>query len=164
FGFLMGMHGFTIDALTSAEVVTARGEILRASKDENKELFWGIRGGGGNFGVVTSFEFMLYPIGPMVNGGAIAYPISQSRDVLRFYRDLTSGAPDELTVAASLTHSADGSRQQMAAMLVCHCGPADEATTALRPIKAFAAPAFDRLGPIPYTSLNQILDPSFPKL
>ena len=128
FGFLMGQHGFTIDTLNSVEVVTARGEVLHASNEENSELFWGVRGGGGNFGVATSFEFMLHAIGPMVNGGMIAYPINQSKDMLRFYRELTSAAPDELTVAAGLTHSPDGSGQQLAAMLVCHCGPTDEAS------------------------------------
>jgi FAD/FMN-containing dehydrogenase len=164
FGFLMGKHGFTIDNLNSVEVVTATGKVLRASKQENSELFWGVRGGGGNFGVATSFEFMLHATGPMVNGGMIAYPINQSKDMLRFYRELTSAAPDELTVAAGLTHSPDGSGQQLAAMLVCHCGPADEAAAALHLIKAFSTPALDRLGPLSYTSLNQMLDPIFPKL
>jgi FAD/FMN-containing dehydrogenase len=162
FGFLMGRHGFTIDSLTAVEMVTAKGEVLHAAKEENSELFWGVRGGGGNFGVVTSFEFMLHAIGPMVNGGMIAYPINQSKDMLRFYRELTSAAPDALTVAAGLTHSPDG--QQLAAMLVCHCGPADEATVALHPIKAFSTPILDRLGPLSYTSLNEMLDSGFPKL
>jgi hypothetical protein len=164
FGFLMGKHGFTIDTLTAVEVVTAQGQVLHASKEENSELVWGVRGGGGNFGIATSFEFMLHAIGPMVNGGMIAYPINQSEDMLRFYRELTSAAPDELTVAAGLVHSPDGSGQQLAAMLVCHCGPADEATAALHPIKAFSTPVLDSLGPLPYTSLNQMLDSGFPKL
>jgi FAD/FMN-containing dehydrogenase len=164
FGFLMGQYGFTIDSLNSVEVVTARGQVLQASKEENSELFWGVRGGGGNFGIATSFEFKLHAIGPMVNGGVIAYPINQSKDMLRFYRELTNAAPDELTGAASLTHSPDGSGQQLAAMLVCHCGPADEAAAALHPIKAFGTPVLDRLGPLSYTSLNQMLDSSFPKL
>jgi FAD/FMN-containing dehydrogenase len=164
FGFLMGKHGFTIDTLTAVEVVTAQGQVLHASKEENSELFWGVRGGGGNFGIATSFEFMLHAIGPMVNGGMIAYPINQAKDMLRFYRELTSAAPDELTVAAGLVHSPDGSGQQLAAMLVCHCGPADEATAALHPIKAFSTPVLDSLGPLPYTSLNQMLDSGFPKL
>jgi FAD/FMN-containing dehydrogenase len=164
FGFLMGQYGFTIDSLNSVEVVTARGQILQASKEENSELFWGVRGGGGNFGIATSFGFLLHAIGPMVNGGMIAYPINRSKDMLRFYRELTTAAPDELTVAAGLTHSPDGSGQQLAAMLVCHCGPADEATAALHPIKAFSTPVLDRLGPLSYTSLNQMLDSGFPKL
>lgn len=164
FGFLMGKYGFTIDTLTAVEVVTARGEVLHASKEENSELFWGLRGGGGNFGVATSFEFALHAIGPMVQGGMIAYPIDQSKEVLSFYRDLTGAAPDDLTVAASLTHSPDGSGQQLAAMLACHCGLPDEAVAALQPIKSFGEPVVDRLGPISYTALNQMLDASFPKL
>jgi FAD/FMN-containing dehydrogenase len=164
FGFLMGRHGFTIDNLRSVEVVTAGGKILHASKEENSELFWGMRGGGGNFGIATSFEFRLHAIGPMVNGGMIAYPINQSKDMLRFYRELTNAASDELTVAAGLTHTPDGSGQQLAAMLVCHCGPADEARATLHPIKAFSTPILDRLGLLSYTSLNQMLDSSFPKL
>ncbi len=164
FGFLMGKHGFTIDTLTAVEVVTARGEVLHASKEENSELFWGLRGGGGNFGVATSLEFALYPIGPVVRGGMIAYPFDRSKDVLSFYRDLTGAAPDELTVAASLTHSPDGSGQQLAAMLVCHCGASNEAEPALHRIKSFGGPIVDRLGPISYTALNQMLDASFPKL
>jgi FAD/FMN-containing dehydrogenase len=164
FGFLMGKHGFTIDTLTAVEVVTARGEVLHASKEENSELFWGLRGGGGNFGVATSLEFALYPIGPVVRGGMIAYPFDRSKDVLSFYRDLTGAAPDELTVAASLTHSPDGSGQQLAAMLVCHCGASNEAEPALHRIKSFGGPIADRLGPISYTALNQMLDASFPKL
>src|SRR5262249_2711932 len=90
FGFLMGKYGFTIDNLNSVEVVTARGEVLHASKEENSELFWGARGGGGNFGIATSFDFRLHVIGRIVNGGMIAYPISQSKEMLRFYRELTS--------------------------------------------------------------------------
>jgi FAD/FMN-containing dehydrogenase len=164
FGFLMGKHGFTIDNLNSVEVVTARGEVQHASKEENSELFWGVRGGGGNFGVATSFEFLLHAIGPLVDGGMIAYPINQAKDMLRFYRELTRAAPDELTVAAGLTHSPDGSGQQLAAMLVCHCGQPYEAETALHSIKAFGTPVLDRLGPLSYTSLNQMLDSSFPKL
>jgi FAD/FMN-containing dehydrogenase len=164
FGFLMGRHGFTIDNLNSVELVTAGGEVLHASKEENRELFWGLRGGGGNFGVATSFEFALHAIGPTVNGGVIAYPINRSKDMLRFYRELVSGSPDELTIAASLTRSPDGSGQQLAAMLVCHCAPVDEAKASLHSIRAFSTPVLDRLGPLSYTSLNQMLDPGFPKL
>ena len=164
FGFLMGKYGFTIDNLRSAELVTAKGKVLHASNEENGELFWGVRGGGGNFGVVTSFEFALHPVGPMVHGGSIAYPFSQSTELLRFYRELTSSPTDDLTVAASLTHSPDGSGQKLAALLVCHCGAPAEAIGSLGSIKAFRTPAADRLGPIPYTALNQMLDASFPKL
>ena len=164
FGFLMGKHGFTIDNLTSAELVTAKGDVMHASEEENSELFWGLRGGGGNFGVATSFEFALHPVGPVVHGGMIAYPIAQSKEMLCFYRDLTGALPDEMTIVAGLTHSPDGAGQQLAALLVGHCGPSAEATAALQPIKAFGDPVLDRLGPLPYTALNQMLDPGFPKL
>ena len=102
FGFLMGKYGFAIDNLTSMELVTANGEVMQASQEENSELFWGLRGGGGNFGIATSFEFALHPVGPTVHGGLIAYPIIAAREVLGYYRDLTSDLADELTVAASL--------------------------------------------------------------
>ena len=164
FGFLMGKYGFTIDNLTSVELVTARGEVLKASNEENSDLFWGLRGGGGNFGVATSFEFALHPVGVTVRGGLIAYPFGQSKEVLSFYRDLTRDLPDDMTIAASLTHSPDGSGQQLAAMLACHCGASAEAIASLQPIKAFGTPVVDRLGPIAYTELNQILDVGFPKL
>jgi FAD/FMN-containing dehydrogenase len=164
FGFLMGKYGFTIDNLTSVKLVTAKGDVLHASNEENSDLFWGLRGGGGNFGVATSFEFALHPVGPVVHGGLIAYPFGQSKEVLSFYRDLTCDLPDDLTIAASLTHSPDGSGQQLAAMLACHCGAPAEAIASLQPIKIFGTPVVDRIGPLPYTVLNQILDASFPKL
>ena len=164
FGYLMGKCGLTIDNLKSVEVVTANGEVLQASKDENSELFWGLRGGGGNFGVATSFEFGLHPIGPIVTGGLVAYPADRSAGMLRFYRDFTSDLPDELAILASLTHAPDGSGLQLAAMLVCHCGAQAEAESSCEAIKSFGEPVIDHLGPITYSDLNTILDKSFPKL
>ena len=164
FGHLMGKYGFTIDNLTSVELVTARGEVLRASNEENSDLFWGLRGGGGNFGVATSFEFALHPVGSVVHGGFIAYPFGQSKEVLSFYRDLTGDLPDDMTITASLSHSPGGSGQRLASILACHCGAPAEAIASLQSIKAFGNPVVDRLGPIPYTELNQMLDASFPKL
>jgi len=162
FGFLMGKYGFTIDSLREVEVVTAGGEVLQASRETNPELFWGLRGGGGNFGIATSFAFALDAVGPTVQGGVIAYPVDQANNVLRFYRDLTAAAPDELTVVTSLIHSPDG--HPLSALLACHCGSPDEGAAAVQAIKGFGKPAVDRLGPIAYTALNQMLDPSFPKL
>jgi FAD/FMN-containing dehydrogenase len=164
FGFLMGKYGFTIDNLVSAELVTASGEVLQASEDENPDLFWALRGGGGNFGVVTGFEFALHPVGPTVHGGLIAHPFAAARNVLGFYRDLTAEPLDELTVIASLTHAPDGSGTRLAAMLSCHCGTEADAGPALAPIKAFGAPVVDQVGPLSYTGLNQMLDAGFPKL
>jgi FAD/FMN-containing dehydrogenase len=161
FGFLMGKHGLTLDSLIGAELVTADGSVVHASENENGELFWGLRGGGGNFGIVTALEFALHPVGPLVQGGMIAFPFDQAEAMLGHYRELTDGIPDELTVAASLTHSHDG--QRLAAMLACHCGPKPEAVAALQTIKAFGDPVVDRLGALSYTALNQILDPGFPR-
>lgn len=163
-GFLMGRHGYTIDSLLSVELVTAAGETVRASDAENSELFWGLRGGGGNFGIATGFEFALHPVGPTVHGGRIAYPIAAADEVLKYYRDLTANAADDLTVAASLTHASDGSGTKLAAMLAGHCGPPRRASAALESIRNFGAPVVDDLGPVSYTALNRILDPGFPRL
>lgn len=138
--------------------------MVHASEDENPALFWALRGGGGNFGVVTGFEFALHAVGPIVYGGLIAYPFAAARDMLGFYRDLTAEPPDELTVVAGLTHAPDSSGTKLAALLSCHCGTEAEAGPALAPIKAFATPVVDQLGPLSYTGLNQMLDAGFPKL
>lgn len=108
-GWIMGRYGLAIDNLLSVELVTAKGEVLTASEEENGELFWGLRGGGGNFGVATSFEFRLHELGPTITGGIVAYPFEQARDVLRSFRDFTQDLPDELAVFAGLIHSPDGS-------------------------------------------------------
>src|SRR5437879_4530230 len=99
-GWFMGSYGLALDNLQSVELVTAEGRVLRASAEEHPDLFWAVRGGGGNFGAVTSFEYRLFPVGPMVTGGLIAYPFDSARDMLRFYRDFTASVPDEHTVAA----------------------------------------------------------------
>jgi FAD/FMN-containing dehydrogenase len=101
-GWLMGKHGLALDNLLSVELVTAEGKVSRASKEEAPDLFWALRGGGGNFGVATSFEYQLHPVGPTVMGGLIAYPFEQARDVLKFYRDATAKLPDEHTIFGGL--------------------------------------------------------------
>ena len=159
FGFLMGKYGYTIDNLKSVEMVTVTGEVVRASSKENAELLWGLRGGGGNFGIATSFEFILHPVGPTVQGGLIAHAFDDAASVLGYYAKLTTNSTDELTVAASLTHAPDGSGAKLAAMLTCHCAQA-----ALTPIKTFGNPVVDNIGPLSYTSLNELLDSAFPKL
>ena len=164
FGFLMGKFGYTADNLLSVELVTATGEVLQASNEDNTELFWGLRGGGGNFGIATSFEFALHPVGPTVHGGVIAYPINTAKEMFGFYRDLTADLADELTIIAGFTHTRDGSDTKVAVMMAGHCGSPEEATPALKQIKNFAAPVADNLGPLSYTELNQILDPGVPKL
>src|SRR5262249_53579597 len=108
-GWLMSKYGLALDNLLSVDMVIADGKLLNASADENADLFWGVRGGGGNFGVAASFEYRLHPVGPTITGGLIAYPFERARDMLRFYRDITTSVPDDLMVLAGLIHAADGS-------------------------------------------------------
>jgi FAD/FMN-containing dehydrogenase len=162
-GWLMGKHGLALDNLRSVELVTAEGKVQRASKEEEPELFWALRGGGGNFGVATSFEFQLHPVGPSVIGGLIAHPFDRARDVLKFYRDVTASLPDEHTVFGGLVHAPDGSGVKLAAIVTCHCDSAADGEKAMRPLKQFGTPAMDAVGPIPYTQLNAMLDGGFPK-
>jgi FAD/FMN-containing dehydrogenase len=116
----MGKYGLTIDNLRSVQLVTAEGRILTASETEHSDLFWGVRGGGGNFGIVTAFEYQLHPVGPVL-AGKVVYPLAQAREVLRFYREYTSQAPDELTVSASLITTPDG--VPAVSITLCYCGP-----------------------------------------
>ncbi len=162
-GWLMGKYGLCVDNLRSAEVVTAEGAVLQASASENADLFWALRGGGGNFGVVTSFEFDLHEVGPIVTAGILAFPIDQARAVLQFYRHFTANLPDELTVFAGLLHAPDGSGAKIAAIISCHCGSPEQAEADLRPLREFGTPIMDALGPIPYSALNAMLDDGFPK-
>ena len=162
-GWLMAKYGLALDNLRAVELVTAEGRVLRASSDEEADLFWAVRGGGGNFGVVTSFEFQLHPVGPTITGGLVAHPFEQAREVLRYYRDFTKSLPDELTVFGGLIHAPDGSGAKLAAMVAGHCGPLAEGETAVRPLKQFGPPAMDAIGPMPYSQLNGMLDAAYPK-
>jgi FAD/FMN-containing dehydrogenase len=159
-GWLMAKHGLAMDNLVSAEVVTASGDIVRASKEENADLFWGLQGGGGNFGAVSWLEYRLHPVGT-VTSGLIAHPFDRARDVLKFFREITSGLPDDLTIFGGLLHAPDGA--QIAVMIVCHCGPLAEAETALEPIKKFGSPILDSVGPTSYEETNRMLDAGFPR-
>ena len=159
-GWLMAKHGLAMDNLLSAEVVTASGDILRASKDENADLFWGLQGGGGNFGAVSWLEYRLHPVGT-VTSGLIAHPFDRARDVLKFFREITSGLPDDLTIFGALLHAPDGA--QIAVIIVCHCGPLAEAEAALQPIKKFGTPILDSIGPTSYEETNKMLDAGFPR-
>ena len=162
-GWLMGKHGLALDNLLSVELVTAEGKVLRASIEEEPELFWAVRGGGGNFGVVTSFEFRLHPVGPMVTGGIVTHPFERARETLRFFRDSTRSLPDEHMIFGGLIHAPDGSGTKLAAMVTCHCGSPADGEEAMRPLKAFGPPAMDALGPMPYSALNAMLDAAYPK-
>jgi FAD/FMN-containing dehydrogenase len=137
--------------------------VLRASDDENSDLFWAIRGGGGNFGIATSLEYKLHEVGPNVTGGVVAHPLPKAFDVLRFFRDICAKAPDELMLAAGLQTAPDGSNAKLVGIVAGHCGSLDKGEKAVQPIKAFGPPVMDALGPIPYTALNNMLDGAFPK-
>jgi FAD/FMN-containing dehydrogenase len=162
-GWLMSKYGLALDNLLSADLVLADGRAVTASHQDNADLFWALRGGGGNFGVATSFEYQLHPVGPTVTGGVIAHPIEQARDVLKFFRDRTASLPDEHTLFGGLIHAPDGSGAKLAGMVTCHCGSLAEGEQAIRPLKGFGAPVLDALGPMPYSQLNAMLDAGYPK-
>jgi FAD/FMN-containing dehydrogenase len=169
-GWLMRKHGLACDNLLSADVVTADERLLTASAVENEELFWGLRGGGGNFGVVTSFEFRLHPVGPIVFGGAAFYPLEQAADLLGFYRDWTPTLPDELTtMVAFLTapplpfipESLHGSK--MVAVALCYLGAPEQGDAAIAPLRSFGASAAEHVGPLPYRILQGMFDAGAPR-
>jgi FAD/FMN-containing dehydrogenase len=161
-GWLMAKHGMALDNLMSADIVLADGRAVRAAADDNPDLFWGVRGGGGNFGVVTSFEFRVHPVGPIVHGGIVAHPIAAAKDVLRFYRDTTASASDDFMLFAGLLTGPDATTR-LAALVACHVGPQPQAEADVRPVKQFGSPVMDAIGPMPYSALNAMLDPSFPR-
>ncbi|MGH3038093.1 MAG: FAD-binding oxidoreductase [Gaiellaceae bacterium] len=161
-GWLMAKFGLATDNLLSARVVTADGRTLTASEQENADLFWGLRGGGGNFGVVSSFEYRLHEVGPTVTGGLVAHPFDAAGDVLRFYRDFTAGAPDELTTFAGVGHAPDGSGAKIALAVACHVGAPEQGEEDLRPLLELGSPIMVELGPLPYTTMNSLLDDAFP--
>jgi FAD/FMN-containing dehydrogenase len=152
-GFLMRRYGLACDNLLSADVVTADGRWLRASATEHAELFWGLRGGGGNFGVVTSFEYQLHAVGTML-AGMVIYPISQATAFLRLYREVTRTAPDELGSLVALGTLPDGT--QAAVLLVGYTGPIADGEKLLRPLREFGPPLADQVGPVPYAALQGI--------
>jgi FAD/FMN-containing dehydrogenase len=162
-GWLMGKYGLALDNLRAVELVMADGKILRASKHEEPDLFWAVRGGGGNFGIATSLEYALHPVGPTVMGGPIIHPIDRARDVLKFYQVSTRSLADEHTLFATLAHAPDGSGTKVAALVTCHCGPQAEAEKILRPLKEFGPPVLDAVAPMSYSQLNTMLDANYPK-
>lgn len=162
-GWLMGKYGLALDNLASLELVNAQGGLIRTSKTEEPDLFWAARGGGGNFGIATTLEYQLHPVGPPITGGLIAYPFDRSRDVLSLYCERTSSLPDEQILFATLAHAPDGSGVKLAAMVTCHCGPLVAGELAMRPLKQFGMPAMDGIGPMAYCELNSMLDTAYPK-
>jgi FAD/FMN-containing dehydrogenase len=158
----MAKHGLAADNLLGVELVNADGEILNVTAESDPDLFWALRGGGGNFGVAASFEFRLHPLA-MVTGGLIAHPIDAAGDMLRFYRDAAAAASDDLTGFAALVHAPDGSGVKLAAMVVFHTGKPEEAQRELSAWTGWGSPAMVQVGPMPYQVMNTLLDEGFPK-
>jgi len=161
-GWLMGKYGLACDNLEAVELVTAAGDVLEVGADLHPDLLWALRGGGGNFGVATSFTYRLHPLS-RVTGGLIAHPIDAAPDLLRFYRDAVADASDDLTVFAGLVHAPDGSGTKLAALVVCHAGDPDAAAQELAPFLSFGSPLVTEVGPMPYPQMNTLLDAGFPK-
>jgi FAD/FMN-containing dehydrogenase len=159
-GWLMRSHGLSVDNLLSVDLVTADGRLRTVSAGEDPDLFWAVRGGGGNFGVGTSFEYRLHPVGPTVLGGLLIWPRAQARDVLRRYRDFTRTAPENASAYAALGTSPDG--QPVVLVVPFFNGPLAEGEALLRPLREFGPPLADLVQPMPYTVFQQILDPLNP--
>jgi hypothetical protein len=159
-GHLMRKYGLACDNLLSAEVITADGRRVRTSADQNPDLFWALRDGGGNFGVVTEFEFRLYEVGPMLLAGRLAHPLSRARDALRFYRDFCAAAPDELIVYAGLSTGPDGDPRLGFRPLFN--GPIADGEAVLAPLQSFGAPLLHDMEPRRYVDIQRIVEPAFP--
>ena len=160
-GWLMAKYGLAADNLLALELVNADGEVLDVTEASDPDLFWALGGGGGNFGVVTTFTYRLQPVN-MVTGGLIAHPIEAGADMLRFYRDALAGAPDDLSVFAGLVHAPDGSGMKLAAMIVFHAGSPEEAERDLAPFTSWGSPLQVQVGPMPYPVMNTLLDAAYP--
>ena len=169
FGWLNRKYGLTCDNLLSADVVTAEGHLVKASPEENADLFWGLRGGGGNFGIVTSFEYQMHAVGPTVLAGLIVYPMAKAPEVLRFYRDFVADIPDELTAVPALRLAPPAPflpeevhGKPIIAVFVCYCGPVEEGERVLRPLRGFGTPLADVIQPKPFIMHQSMLDPMQP--
>lgn len=155
-GRLGPRFGLTIDNFMGAEVVTADGRFVKASAEVNPDLFWGLRGGGGNFGVVTSFEYRLHAVGPMLFGGQLIYPFAGARQLMRSFADFAAASPDELYVRTNFTANAEGTRQVK--FNVCYCGPPGHAERVLAPLRRLGKPLQDRLAAASYLDLQGARD------
>jgi FAD/FMN-containing dehydrogenase len=161
-GSLMGAFGLAADNLVGAQVVTADSGVINATESENPDLLWGLQGGGGNFGIVSSFEFRLHAVGPVVTGGLVYHPDWSAGDLMRAFGTWTAHGPDELALAVALLHAPDGSGTRLAAMIVCHVGDRPLAERDIEPIAAFGSPVRSHLGPIRYRVVNSMLDRVYP--
>jgi FAD/FMN-containing dehydrogenase len=165
-GWLMRKHGLACDNLVGADVVTADGRLVHASENENPELLWGLRGGGGNFGIATSFEYDLHRVGPTVTAGVVFYPGDRAGDILRFYRDWVHDAPDELTTLANLLTAPpapflpeEWHGKKLVALIGMHCGSLEDGERAVRALKEQGDPVADLMGPLPYAAMQSLIDP-----
>ena len=158
-GWLVRKYGLTCDNLISAEVVTAAGDAVKASAEENEDLFWGLRGGGGNFGVVTSFQYRAHPVSRVL-GGMVVHPCAAAGDVFRFYRDFTKQVPDELTAYCAMLTTPDGTA--VVAVIACYCGDAHAGEKVLRPLREFGSPIDDTIKHMPRLEMQTMFDPGFP--
>jgi FAD/FMN-containing dehydrogenase len=168
-GWLMRKYGLTIDQLLSVDLITAEGELVKASEKENADLFWGVRGGGGNFGIVTEFEFRLNPVGPIVVAGPIFWPMEESPNVLRFYREWIAEAPDELMTivihrkAPPLPFVPPELHGKLVVGVVCcYAGAVEEGEKVVKPLREFGSPVLDLCVPKPFRTHQAMFDPSFP--
>jgi FAD/FMN-containing dehydrogenase len=162
-GWIMGKHGMAVDNLISAEVVLASADMVTASERSEPDLFWAIRGGGGNFGVVTSFEYRAYTLRTVI-GGLVAHPLPTAPEVFRFYRDLTGSASDDLTIFLGLGHAPDGSGRKVCNLLVCHAGDDEEkAAHDVKTVHEFGPPVLDMIQRMPYPIINTLIDDGYPR-
>ena len=168
-GWLMRKYGLTVDQLLAVDMVTANGDLVKATESENPDLFWGIRGAGGNFGIVTEFTFRLNPVGPTVLAGPIFWPMEDSPKVLRFYRDWITDVPDDLTTIVvhrrvpplpAIPKEFHG--RPVVSIMSCYAGPIEEGEKVIRPMREFGAPILDLCTPKPFVAHQAMLDPSFP--
>ncbi len=168
-GHLMRKYGLTIDSLRSCDVVTADGEFVVAGEDHNAELFWGLRGGGGNFGIVTAFEFDLHPVGPDVYAGLLLYTMDEAQEVLAYFRDFMAGAPDEVGLLGNLRLAPplpvvpeELHGKPVVGLVACYAGPVDEGQAVLKPVREFKEPVVDALVPKPYVAHQAMFDAALP--
>jgi FAD/FMN-containing dehydrogenase len=169
-GWLMRQYGLACDNLVGADVVTADGRLVHTSETENPELLWGLRGGGGNFGIVTSFELAVHPVGPEVYAGPLFLPGDAAGDLLRFYRDWTPSAPDAITTAVSLATAPplpvipeEWHGKKVAILIAVCAGPVSDGEALVRDLRTVAEPVADLIHPMPYTFIQSLLDPLWPK-
>ena len=160
-GWLMAKHGLAADNLLAVELVTAEGDVLDVTEDSAPDLFWALRGGGGNFGIATTFTYRAHPL-DMVTGGLIAHPFEAAADMLRFYREAAAAANDDTTVFAGVVHAPDGSGHKLAAMVVFHTGEAEQAEQDLAPFTSWGSPLVVDVGRMPYPVMNTLLDAGYP--